>query len=466
VISLLLLLSAETARADEEKPYRPSPENLAARARFQDNKFGLFLHWGVYSVPGGEYKGQAVKGIAEWIMDALKIPIPEYERFAERFNPTGYDPREWVRLAKQAGMKYIAITSKHHDGFAMWDSKVSNWDIVDRTPYRRDVLKMLADECHREGLELMFYYSQLDWHHPDYFPRGRTGQSAGRPQSGDFDKYLAYQNAQLSELLSGRYGKIAGIWFDGWWDQQDKRGGPDPKKTRVDWHLRQTYDLIHELQPQTMIGNNHHVPPFPGEDFQMFEKDLPGQNTAGFNVDAKVGSLPLEMCETTNSSWGYKKSDKTFKPLAKLVALLVGAAGRNANLLLNIGPEPSGRFPPEAVKQLEELGEWTRQYGDSIYGTRGGPVAPQPWGVTTQKAGKVFVHVLASDAPEQIVLPGFTGKVKRAVLLKDGKEMKFDVAKGALTLPVALRDEIDTVVALEVPPPGRPRPPGRPGRAR
>jgi alpha-L-fucosidase len=450
--SLLLPARSAVQKAGAEKPYTPAPENLQARRWFQDAKFGLFIHWGVYSVPGGEYKGQNVKGIAEWIMHSLKIPIPEYEQFASQFNPTEFDPAEWVRLAKQAGMKYITITSKHHDGFAMWDSKVSDWDIVDRTPYKKDVLKMLADECHKQGIKLFFYYSHLDWHHPDYFPRGRTGQYAGRPESGDFNKYLDYLDAQLTELLSGHYGKIAGIWFDGWWDQQIKEPGGDPRRSRVDWRLRQTYDLIHKLQPQALVGNNHHLLPFEGEDFQMFEKDLPGQNTAGFNENAKIGELPLEMCETTNDSWGYKKSDKNFKSLKQLVHLLLGAAGRNSNFLLNIGPMPNGKFPPEAIKQLTEIGRWMKQYGDAIYGTRGGPLAPQPWGVTTHKGDRVYVHLLDSEAAhgEEIALAGLNAKVKKAYLLKDGSKVRFDATKNALVIPKSSRDAIDTVVVLEL----------------
>ncbi len=364
-------------------------------------------------------------------------------------------PAQWVRLVKQAGMKYITITSKHHDGFAMWDSKVSDWDIVDRTPYKQDVLKLLADECRKQGIKLFFYHSHLDWHHPDYFPRGRTGKHTGRPESGDFNKYLDYMDAQLAELLGGRYGQVAGIWFDGWWDQQIKKMGKDPTAdplaTQVDWRLRRTYDLIHKLQPAALIGNNHHVAPFPGEDFQMFEKDLPGQNTAGFNTDSTIGSLPLEMCETTNVSWGYKRTDTKWKDHKKLVHLLVGAAGRNANLLLNVGPKGDGTFPPEAVKQLEGLGTWTKQYGESIYGTRGGPVPPQPWGVTTQKGNKVFIHVLDASAAsgEQISLPGLEGRVKRARLLKDGKAVELDAGTGSLRLPAAMRDEVDTVIVLD-----------------
>src|SRR5581483_505426 len=299
-------------------------------------------------------------------------------------------------------------------------------------------------------------HSHLDWHHPDYYPRGRTGEFSGRPESGDFNKYLDYMDAQLAELLGGHYGRVAGIWFDGWWDQQLRRMKDDRSipatQTQVDWRLRRTYDLIHRLQPQALVGNNHHVAPFEGEDFQMFEKDLPGQNTAGFNVDSKIGQLPLEMCETTNDSWGYKKSDKNFKPLKTLVGYLVGAAGRNANLLLNIGPQPTGKFPPEAVEQLKQLSGWTSKYGDSIYGTRGGPVAPQKWGVTTQKGNKVYVHVLDNEAAngEEITLAGMAGKIKKAKLMSNGGDVKFDATKNTVYVPKSSRDPIDTVVVLEV----------------
>ena len=213
---------------------------------FQDAKFGMFIHWGIYSIP--------VKG--EWVMHNDRIMTEDYEKLAPKFNPVLYDPAEWVRIAKDAGCRYITITSKHHDGFAMWDSKVTDWDIVDRTVYGKDVLKILADECEKQNMPLFFYYSQLDWHHSDYFPRGRTGQYSGRPEQGDFDKYIDFMNAQIAELCSGRYGKVAGFWFDGWWDQQPIT---TEKKSNVNWRLEETYNLIHRLQPQALIGNNHHV---------------------------------------------------------------------------------------------------------------------------------------------------------------------------------------------------------------
>ena len=366
---MLLCRLAERGGPDE---YTPAPENLKAREWFQDAKFGLFVHWGVYSVLGD----------GEWVMNNQRIPVADYEKLPAFFNPEQFDAAEWVAMAKAAGMKYITITSKHHDGFAMFDSKVSTWDIVDRTPYQKDVLKALAEECRKQGIKLFFYYSQLDWHHPDYYPRGRTGNDAGRPDAGNWDRYIDYMNAQLTELLTN-YGEIGGIWFDGWWDRPD-----------APWRLEETYALIHRLQPQALVGANHHKKPFDGEDFQMFEKDLPGHNTAGFNEDSQIGALPLEMCDTINGAWGFNLQDRRHKSTRDLVHLLVKGAGYNANFLLNVGPMPNGKIQPEHSARLKEVGDWLAVHGESIYGTRGGPVTPRPWGVTTKKGSTVYVHVL------------------------------------------------------------------------
>ncbi len=374
-----------------EPPYAPTAENLAAREAFRDAQFGVFLHWGVYSVPGR----------GEWVMQVEKIPIDKYEPFAEQFDPAKFDADEWVQLFKRAGARYVTITSKHHDGFGMWDSQATDWDIVDRTPYKKDVLKQLAEACRRHGLKLFFYHSQLDWHHPDYYPRGMTGHTAGRPESGDFNKYIDFMNAQLTELLGGDYGPIAGIWFDGWWDQQSKRHADHkdaaPHETLLDWRLRETYDLIHRLQPACLVGANHHVAPFPGEDFQMFERDLPGENKGGHSRDAVVGALPLETCDTLNGSWGYNAGDRNFKSVKQCVHYLVRAAGRDANFLLNVGPRPDGTIDPESAKRLEGIGQWLAKYEATVRPTRGGPVAPQPWGVSTKNADAVFLHVLDSS---------------------------------------------------------------------
>ena len=408
--------------------YKPTPENLAAREWFQDARFGMFVHWGVYSVLGD----------GEWVMNNKKIPIADYEKLPALFNPTEFDAKEWVTLAKAAGMKYITITSKHHDGFAMFDSKVSDYNIVARTPYKKDVLKALAEECRRQGLKLFFYHSQLDWHHPDYFPRGRTGQDAGRPDNGTWQRYLDYMNAQLRELLTN-YGDVAGIWFDGWWD-----------KPGADWQLDKTYALIHELQPQALIGSNHHRRPNPGEDFQMFEKDLPGGRTAEFNQDSEIGDLPLETCETMNGAWGFNITDRRYKSTRDLIRYVVRAAASNANFLLNVGPMPNGKIQPEFVTRLHEVGDWMSKNGESIYGTRGGPIAPHAWGVTTRKGNRVYVHVFDSPDPS-LLLPPLPSAVRSARLLGGRavpfKDRDFGVV---LTLPHEAIDPIDTVVVLEL----------------
>ena len=430
VLPCLVVLVAPSATAQEG--YTPPPANLAARAWFQEARFGLFVHWGAY----------AVAGDGEWVMHNKRITVAEYERdYPPAFNPTKFDAAAWVRMVKAAGMRYITITSKHHDGFAMWDSKVSDYDIVERTPYGKDVLRQLADECRKQDVKLFFYHSQLDWHHPDYFPRGRTGRFSGRDDKGDWFRYLDYMDQQLSELLTG-YGDIGGIWFDGWWD-----------KPEADWRLDKTYRLIHRLQPAALVGANHHRKPFPGEDFQMFEKDLPGHNTAGFNEDSELGSLPFEMCETINNSWGYNKTDGRHKSTKQLVQLLVKAAGYDANFLLNVGPRPDGTIQPEHASRLAEVGQWLEKNGETIYGTRGGPLPPRPWGVTTHKGSRVFVHVLDWQDPVLSVARP-PRPVKKASLFATGAAVKFTLEKDAVLLrldPKAL-DPLDTIVVLELAP--------------
>jgi alpha-L-fucosidase len=424
-LAFLLMALCLTSLAASQT-YQPSESNLKARQWFQDAKFGMFIHWGVYSVPGE----------GEWVMEIKKIPVSEYEKFAPQFNPTQFSAAEIVGLAKAAGMKYITITSKHHDGFAMFATKQNKWNIVDATPYGKDPLKQLADECHKQGIKLFFYYSQLDWHNPDYYPLGKTGHSAGRPEGGDFNRYLDFMDAQLTELLTN-YGEIAGIWFDGMWDKPD-----------ADWKLQRTYSLIHKLQPAAIIGSNHHHAPFDGEDFQMFEKDLPGANTAGFN-QTSISKLPLETCETVNGAWGYNKNDKNYKSVPELIHYLVRAAGSNANFLLNIGPMPTGRVQPEFVERLHAMGDWLEKNGESIYGTRGGPITPRSWGVSTMKGKKVYLHVL-NWQDDYLALPAVAG-IKEAHIFHAGTKLELKPLDGGLLLrlPKESRDPIDTIVVLE-----------------
>lgn len=424
---LILFLSSFSGGA---QPYQPTPENLANRAWFQDARFGLFIHWGVYSVLGD----------GEWVMNNQQIPIATYEKLPAFFNPQAFDAKAWVQLAKDAGMKYITITSKHHDGFAMWDSRVSDYNIVKRTPYGKDVLKMLADECRAQGIKLFFYHSQLDWRHPDYYPRGFTGGSfTGRPERGTWYSYLDYMDAQLTELLTG-YGPLGGIWFDGMWDKKDD-----------DWRLRKTYDLIHRLQPGALVGSNHHVAPYEGEDFQMFEKDLPGHNTTGFAPEQKIGALPKETCETINNSWGFNLKDDKHKSTKELIQYLVKAAGYDANFLLNVGPMPNGMIQLEHQQRLREMGAWLQKNGETIYGTRGGPLSARDWGVTTRKGNKVYVHVL-NWQDETLTLPKWGQKVVGARLFQDQSPVRFlenDFGVSVL-IPNGKKDNIDTIIELDV----------------
>jgi len=402
-----------------------------ARRWFEDAKFGLFIHWGVYSLLG--------KG--EWVMDHDKLPCREYAKLPPRFNPTRFDALAWVKLAKSAGARYITITTKHYDGFCMFASRLTAYDIIDATPYHADPLKALADACHQEKIKLFFYYSLLDWHHPDYFPLGKTGASAGRDAQGDWKRYVAFYQGQVRELCTN-YGAIDGFWFDGWWDRPEAL-----------WDLAGTYRLIHELQPGAMVGNNHHVDPFPGEDFQMFEQDLPGENAAGFNKVGASAKLPLETCLTINRSWGYNSRDTAYKSALEIIHALLGAAGRGANLLLNVGPRPDGTIGPEFSGRLQEVGKWLATYGDSVYGTRRGPIPPQLWGVSTAKG--------SSEHPEQIYLHVFKPREGTSIVFDSrfswtpylfGKPTPLQMrqTKGSLVLdlPSEARLPIDTIITL------------------
>jgi alpha-L-fucosidase len=417
-----------------QEGYLPTEENRLNREWFQDAKFGMFVHWGVYSIMGGGGDG----GIAEWIMERKNIPVVQYEKLPGFFYPVDFDPAEWVAMVKKAGMKYITITSKHHDGFAMYDSKVSDYNIVDATPYGKDVIGMLKKECDRQGIKLFFYHSQLDWHHPDYYPLGRTGNDIpGRTQSGDWDTYIDYMNTQLTELLT-QYGEIGGIWFDGMWDKPD-----------ADWKLGETYSMIHELQPGALIGSNHHKLPFPGEDFMMFERDLPGENSMGFNNTEISDQVPLEMCETMNGSWGFNIIDQNYKSVRTLIHTMVRAAGYGANFLLNTGPMPNGRIQPENVDTLMAIGSWLEVYGDAIYGTRQGPMPPQDWGAVTVKGDVVYLHVLEHEGGT-LQLTGYNPKIKSALYFEDGSEVevKRDKEGMILTIPANKLKPIDTVIVL------------------
>jgi alpha-L-fucosidase len=438
LFSSLLILSFILAQA--QQGYTPSAENLAARKEFQDMKFGMFIHWGASSVLGA----------GEWVMNNRNIKVHEYTRLQQIFNPQNFDAKKWVATAKAAGMKYITFITRHHDGFSNWDTKQSDWKITN-TPYGKDVLKMLADECRKEGIKLFCYYSLLDWYRSDYqYETGRTGKGTGRTEMSNWESYIAFMKAQLTELLTN-YGEIAGIWFDGHWDQLEN----DQNKkavSKVNWHYEEIYELIHRLQPKCLISNNHHLTPIPGEDFQAFEKDLPGHNTTGFG-GASVSELPLETCETMNDSWGFNITDRNYKSVKKLVQYMVKAAGYNANFLLNVGPMPDGSIQPEFVDTLKKTGEWMAKYGETIYGTRGNVIPPKDWGMVTMKNKTVYLHILNQpENPSFIFIPELKDKIAKAFLFDGRREVKYkQQAEGTfIYLEDILLDDIDTIIRVEL----------------
>ncbi|MGN6163973.1 MAG: alpha-L-fucosidase [Flavisolibacter sp.] len=420
--------------------YVPAKENLEARSQFQDNKFGMFIHWGLSSMLAD----------GEWVMNNRNIKVEDYSRLLRAFNPVDFDAAKWVATAKNAGMKYIVFITRHHDGFSNWDTKFSDWKITN-TPYGKDVLKMLSEECKKQGMKLGLYYSLLDWYRDDY-PRetGRTGKGTGRTGQSDYGSYLQFMKNQLTELLTN-YGEIMSIWFDGHWDQTNPEGDTD-RSSRIDWKYNEIYGLIHKLQPQCLIGNNHHLAPIAGEDFQMFERDLPGENKSGLSFQKASNALPLETCETVNGSWGYNITDQKHKTVQQVIQLLIGAAGRNANLLLNIGPLPSGAIQTEFTDTLAAAGKWLVQYGESIYGTRGGPLSPQPWGVTTQNKKRIYIHLFKSPDAGTVSLLGIKEKVKQVIVLGTGRKLKYRQQKDAIiisTQELAVEDP-DTIIVIEL----------------
>jgi alpha-L-fucosidase len=418
--------------------YTPTKENLEERKKFQDNKFGLFIHWGPFSIPGS----------GEWVMNVRNISVTNYTRLQKFFNPIDFNAEQWVSMAKNAGMKYITLITRHHDGFSMWDTRFSDFDIMN-TPYQKDIVMMLADECKKQNIKLFFYYSLLDWRRDDYsYWTGNTGHGTGRTVRGKWEDYIQFMKNQLTELLTN-YGEIDGVWFDGYWDQLDTDDHDNPKP-RVDWHIREIYDMIHKLQPQCLVGNNHHITPLPGEDFQMFEKDLPGNNTSGFG-GASVSALPVETCETINDSWGFNLTDVKYKSAKQLIHYIVNAAGRNANFLLNIGPMPNGEIQKEFTDTLAAMGSWMKKNGESIYGTKGNVIAPQPWGVITEKNNIWYVHILNKSKEPFILIPSVSQKITKATLMNSEKKISYKQQPEGVFLYLDNADmsDVDTIIKLE-----------------
>lgn len=432
MLAAISLITAHTpSHADDRNAsYTPSQEIIQAQKEFSDARFGIFIHWGIYSM--------FAQG--EWYLHNANLDRNEYAKAAAGFYPADFNAAEWVSAIKQSGARYICFTSRHHDSFSMWHTAQSPYNIVDATPYKKDILKELAEECHKQGIKLHLYYSHLDWTRDEY-PWGRTGHGTGRDSTKtDWPAYYDFMNRQITELLTG-YGKIGAIWFDGWWDH-------DEDATPFDWQLPAQYEMIHRLQPSCMVANNHHQTPFPGEDIQIFERDLPGENTAGLSGQ-EVSRLPLETCNTMNGMWGYKIKDQNYKDTKTLIQYLVKAAGMGANLLLNIGPQPSGELPATALSRLKEMGEWLQANGETIYATEAGPFPAQSWGTSTKKGDRLFLHVMTPET-DAIVIPENV-KIKKAKEFISGKPLKTAKAgRHDVVLLPELPDSRDFIIECEI----------------
>jgi alpha-L-fucosidase len=393
--ALLLLAGLSAARAqtaESPDPYaNETKEQKDARmAWWREARFGMFIHWGVYAVPAGTYDGKQIPGIGEWIMNRGKIPCAVYQAYAKEFNPVKYDADAWVRLAKKAGMKYIVITSKHHDGFALFDSAVTEWDIAGATPYKKDLLAPLAEACRKHGLRLGFYYSQAqDWNH-----KGGAGNGWDPSQHGSMDDYIRdIAVPQVKEILT-KYGE--GIPAVLWWDTPHNM---NPERAKP---------LIALLKDKPgIIHNNRLGGGFRG-DTETPEQHIPA---TGFK------DRDWETCMTLNGTWGFKSYDHAWKSTETLVRNLIDIASKGGNYLLNVGPTAEGEIPAPSIERLEEVGKWMDQYGSAIYGTSATPFSKLPWGRCTQKPGTLFLHVFDWPADGKLLVPGLRSQVKAVKLL-------------------------------------------------
>lgn len=406
--------------ADMVKSSRPWTD---AQRSFNEARFGLFLHWGLYSHAGGEWQGVRFYGISEWMQHQLRIPLGDYSQLARQFNPERFDAKQWVRIAQQSGVRYIVITAKHHDGFAMYDSAVSSFDIVDATPFKRDPLKELVAAARAAGIKIGFYYSQTqDWHERDAVGNTWDFAADGR----DFGRYYRSKALpQIRELLT-QYGPIDLIWFD------------TPMNISAA-EAKSLYDLVKQLQPNCLVNSRL------GQglgDFQVFsDAELPTRGTA---------TVPWEAIFTHNDSWGYRSFDSNFKSTDELLHLLVRAASRGGNLLVNIGPDGTGRFPPTSVDRFRKLGAWLEQNGESIYGTSGSPLGPVPWGYITQRPGKLYLHVLTPPTDGRLWVPGLDARIESVRSLVGRQPIAHQRRNADLWIDVGKRsDRRNSVIVIE-----------------
>ena len=438
VLLALLVLPAAHVTAQESVAARD-----ARMSWWRDARFGMFIHWGAYAVPAGVYKGERTSSTGEWIMNGAKVPIPIYEEFVRAFNPVQYDADAWVRIAKDAGMKYIIITSKHHDGFAIFDSKVSRYDIMDASPYHKDALKALADAAHRQGMKFGVYYSIMDWHHPDAQGASAPDYNSTTFSNPNFGRYVEqYMKPQLTELLT-QYPAIDVLWFDGEWikDWSDERG-------------RALEGYLRAMRPDLIINNRvgHGRTGMGGlnKDGQVGVGDF-GTPEQGVPAEGLPG-VDWETCMTMNDTWGFKSFDDNWKESRTLLHTLIDVASKGGNFLLNVGPTAEGEIPPESVARLREMGRWMRVNGESIYGTSVSPFGQPAWGRYTAKAGIVYAHVFTWPGNGTLVLSGVKSAPRRAYLLADRAPLAVEQTDAGLVvhLPTVAPSTIASVVVLEM----------------
>jgi alpha-L-fucosidase len=419
---ILLLLLASTLFAQPSQPPRGDADRLQW---FKDAKFGIFVHWGPYSVIGRH----------EWARHRFQIPQAEYDQYAKAFNPVNFNADQWTSLFSRAGAKYVVITSKHHDGFSIYRSKASDYD-MEITPYKGDPLKDLAAAAPKHGLRLGFYHSIMDWHHPAYRPR-RAWESKNPNEGGNNSLYVDFMKEQLRELLTG-YGDVAMIWFDGEWEHTLANLKRDDE----------VYDYIRTLNPNTLINDRiYERKPGNKADFGTPEQFVPA---TGFN-----GAL-WESCVTINmDSWGYNKYETNFKTDRDLIRMLVEVSSKGGNLLLNVGPKPDGTIQPEFVTRLEAMGDWLKTNGEAIYNTKASPFTRMPFfGRATQKDSNLYLHVFAWPQDGQLRVPGLKNLIHSAHLLADPKKTPLswrrDGADILITVPKIAPDDRASVVALRL----------------
>ncbi len=440
LLSMPGLVRAADTNAEPQR-LTETPEQKAARMKwFAEARFGMFIHWGLYAVPAGEYGGKT--GYGEWIMESAKIPASEYETFATQFNPVKFNAREWVQLAKAAGMKYLVITSKHHDGFAMYRSALTDW-CIKSTPFQRDPLKELSEACKAEGITFCLYHSIMDWHNPDYEPRRAWNDTAkGAP---DMDRYTEFLKGELKELLTN-YGPLGILWFDGEWENTwtTERGV-------------EIYNFVRHLQPQIIVNNRvgRARAGMTGMDkgagvgdYGTPEQQIPA---TGFGP-----GVYWESCMTMNDHWGYNKHDQDWKSTSTLVRNLIDCASKGGNYLLNVGPTAEGLIPDASIERLHAIGQWMKVNGEAIYDTQASPFRKLAWGRCTQKAdGKntiLYLHVFDWPADGKLLVPGLRNKSKSAILLAGGKKITFTKTSAGieLNLPAVAPDAISSTIVLRI----------------